>query len=109
MVIERFLRGPAPVYERLAARGRLLPDGLRYIDSWVAADLSRCFQVMETDEPALLETWMDAWRDLVAFEVTAVLTSSQAAQRSSNAADASPGATQQGQPRGSVSDHRAAP
>ena len=53
MVIERYLSGPGPVYERAAARGRMLPEGLTYIDSWVAGDaMDRCFQLMETSEAA---------------------------------------------------------
>ncbi len=82
MVIETYLHGPAPVYARAAAEGRMLPDGLRYLDSWVAADgLGRCFQLMETDEPALLEEWIARWSDLVVFEVVPVVDSAEAAGR----------------------------
>ena len=52
MVVETFIRGPAPVYERAADQGRLLPDGLEYGDSWVDERLDRCFQLMRTDDPA---------------------------------------------------------
>jgi len=80
MIIEHFRNGdPAPVYARFAERGRLAPDGLAYVTSWVSTDLTRCWQVMECDDPALLEAWMDAWRDLVDFEVVPVLTSADAA------------------------------
>ena len=81
MVIETFLHGPKPVYERLAAQGRMLPDGLRYIDSWVSEDLSRCWQVMETDDPSLLDRWIARSSDIVAFEVVPVVDSSEAASR----------------------------
>ena len=58
MLIERYSSGPGPVYERAAAHGRMLPNGLRYIDSWVVDDenLDRCFQLMETDDPARCST-----------------------------------------------------
>jgi hypothetical protein len=82
MVLERFRNGDAvPVYRRFKERGRLAPAGLSYVSSWVSADLSVCYQVMETADRALLEEWMDRWRDLVEFEVHAVITSQEAAQR----------------------------
>jgi hypothetical protein len=81
MIVEDFNGDPAAVYRRFRAHGRLAPDGLRYVDSWVAADLQRCYQVMECDDPRLLEQWMDAWKDLVRFEVIPVLTSAEAANR----------------------------
>jgi hypothetical protein len=85
MVIERYLAGPGPVYER-AARGRMLPDGLRYVNSWVAAgEMDRCFQLMETDDPALFEAWTRRWSDLVAFEIVPVITSAEAAARAREA------------------------
>jgi hypothetical protein len=83
MVLERYVAGPGPVYERAATHGRMLPDGLRYLDSWIADDdkLDRCFQLMETDDPALLDRWRERWSDLVEFEVLAVIKSDQAAGR----------------------------
>ena len=80
MVIERFRGGdPVPVYRRFRDHGRLAPEGLRYVASWVTDDLRRCYQVMECDDPALLDRWMTAWRDLVDFEVLPVVTSAEAA------------------------------
>jgi hypothetical protein len=80
MVVERFRDGGAkPVYARARERGRMMPDGLRYVDSWVEAGFGRCFQVMECDDLSLLMTWIDRWSDLVDFEVIPVVTSSQAA------------------------------
>jgi Domain of unknown function (DUF3303) len=81
MVVETFLQGPKPVYERLAEQGRMLPEGLRYIDSWVSEDLSRCWQLMETDDPSLLDHWIARLSDIVAFEVVPVIGSSEAALR----------------------------
>jgi hypothetical protein len=81
MVIEHFRAGPAPVYARFRERGRMAPDGLRYVSSFVSTDGRRCYQLMECDDPGLLEEWMSAWRDLVAFEVVPVLTSAEAARR----------------------------
>jgi hypothetical protein len=81
MVVETFTHGARPVYERARDRGRMLPDGLRYVDSWVEEGLGRCFQLMETDDPALLEVWTAAWADLTEFEIVPVLTSADAAAR----------------------------
>ena len=82
MVIEHYRDGdPRPVYRRFAERGRLAPEGLAYLGSWVTDDLRRCYQVMECDDPALLEAWMANWRDIVDFEVVPVITSAGAAAR----------------------------
>jgi Protein of unknown function (DUF3303) len=70
MVIESFRPdGKELIYERFRQKGRMLPDGLRYIDSWLEKDGDRCFQLMETDSPELFEQWTAAWNDLVSFEV----------------------------------------
>ncbi|MGH7725624.1 MAG: DUF3303 domain-containing protein [Candidatus Eiseniibacteriota bacterium] len=78
MILEHFKGDRVPVYRRFRDQGRLAPDGLRYVQSWVTADLQRCYQVMECDDPALLEEWMARWRDLVDFEVIPVVSSSEA-------------------------------
>ena len=81
MVIEEFVEGARPVYERAAEKGRMLPSGLEYVDSWVDEQLERCFQLMETDDPALIDRWIGEWDDLVRFEVVPLLSSDEAAQR----------------------------
>ncbi|HEX6697102.1 MAG TPA: DUF3303 family protein [Solirubrobacteraceae bacterium] len=82
MVIERYTSGPGPVYRRAAERGRMLPAGLHYLDSWVVDDaLDRCFQLMETDDPSLFDAWTAAWSDLATFEIHPVIDSAQAAGR----------------------------
>ncbi len=82
MIVERFKEGdPVPVYRRFRDSGRLAPDGLSYVSSWVDASLERCYQLMETDEPRLLQQWMAEWSDLVDFEVIPVITSAEAAAR----------------------------
>ena len=82
MVIEDFRDGrPEPVYARLRDRGRLAPEGLRYVTSWVTCDGTRCYQVMECEDRALLEAWMAAWKDLVTFTVIPVTTSAEASER----------------------------
>jgi hypothetical protein len=76
MVIERFAnRDPAPIYARLRARGRSMPDGLRYVDSWIEGNFDRCFQLMECDDLALLQRWILQWRDLMEFEIVPVVPS----------------------------------
>ena len=80
MIVEHFRGGDAvPVYRRFRDRGRLAPEGLRYVASWVTDDLRHCYQVMECDDRALLDAWMAAWADLVDFEVIPVVTSAEAA------------------------------
>ena len=69
MVIEHFRDGPGPVYARFREKGRMLPEGLCYLDSWLSADGARCFQLMETEDAALFEPWFAAWQDLVEFEL----------------------------------------
>jgi hypothetical protein len=81
MVIEHFHRGAAPeIYRRVRDRGRQLPDGLEYVDSWVDLDYARCFQLMRTEDPSLFDAWWAAWRDLGEFEVVPVRTSAEAAR-----------------------------
>jgi hypothetical protein len=73
MVIEHFKnRDPAPIFARLREKGRSLPDGLRYVDSWVEVNFDRCFQLMECDDPLLFQKWIAEWRDLVEFEIVPV-------------------------------------
>ena len=80
MVIEHFRPGQAPaVYRRFRERGRMAPAGLRYVASWVDTDFKRCFQVMETEDAALLAQWTANWDDLVDFEIVPVRTSAEAA------------------------------
>ena len=79
MIIEHFREGdPAPVYRRFRDRGRLMPDGVHYVNSWVTPDLARCYQVMECADRALLDAWMANWNDLADFEVIPVITSAEA-------------------------------
>jgi hypothetical protein len=80
MVIEHFKDGAA-IYRRVRERGRMLPDGLEYIGSWVEPNLDRCFQLMECADPELLTQWAANWEDLAAFEFVPVVTGAEMAQR----------------------------
>ena len=79
MVIERFRDDDMlPVYERVRERGRMLPDGLTYVDSWIEPSFSRCFQLMECDDLRLLQQWVLAWRGAGAtFEIVPVVRSAE--------------------------------
>jgi len=78
MVIEHFRKAdPTPIGDRFKTRGRMLPEGLTYQASWIDAKNSRCFQVMETQDPALLTAWTKNWDDLVEFEVILVQSSAE--------------------------------
>jgi hypothetical protein len=80
MVIEHYRPGKAQeVYRRFRDRGRLAPEGVHYITSWVDFEFRRCFQVMEAADEEMLKEWTDNWNDLVEFEIVPVRTSEQAA------------------------------
>ena len=80
MVIEHFREGRAPeVYRRFRERGRMAPDGVRYISSWVDLDFERCFQIMEAESVEALGGWTVRWDDLIDFEIVPVRTSEEAA------------------------------
>ena len=80
MIVETYHPGAAPaIYRRARDRGRLLPPGVEYVDSWVDLDYSKCFQLMRTDDRRLIDVWIESWIDLVSFEVIAVRTSAEAA------------------------------
>jgi catechol 2,3-dioxygenase-like lactoylglutathione lyase family enzyme len=83
MVIETFIADPGAIYERARERGRMLPEGLEYVDSWVDESLGRCFQLMETDNPSSFDRWRREWDDLARFEVVPVLSSAEASKRAS--------------------------
>jgi hypothetical protein len=79
MVVESYKPGAAPeIYRRARERGRQLPDGLEYIESWVDLTFTKCFQLMHADDTTLFARWIDQWKDLVSFEVIPVQTSAQA-------------------------------
>ena len=74
MVIETFRNHDAEaVYRRFGEKGRMLPDGVTFLDSWVSADLGRCFQLMECSSVAMLQQWAAQWSDLVEFEIVPVV------------------------------------
>lgn len=80
MVIEQFKNHDAgAVYRRFQERGRMMPEGLKYIDSWTESNFDRCFQLMECDDPRLFAEWTTHWEDLVDFEIVSVISSKEAA------------------------------
>lgn len=82
MVVEHFKdRNAIPVYRRFRDHGRMMPDGLNYVASWVDENLQQCFQLMETANSSLLEQWMMKWKDVIDFEVYPVMTSKEASDK----------------------------
>jgi len=82
MIVEHFKNKDAvPVYRRFRDRGRLAPNGLAYISSWVDEKMERCFQLMKTEDRTLIEQWMEKWSDIVEFEVYRVITSKEAVEK----------------------------
>ena len=81
MVIERFKEGSAPeIYRRFRQRGRMMPEGLEYISSWIDLSFKTCWQLMQTEDFALFDKWTTNWRDLVDFEIVPVRTSAEAVE-----------------------------
>ena len=81
MVIEQFKNHSArQVYRRAHAKGRMLPHGLHYVNSWVASSFDRCFQLMEAENQSLFDIWIEQWKDLVEFEIVPVVSSQEAAK-----------------------------
>ncbi len=86
MVIERFKdRDAVAVYRRAQTEGRMLPEGLKYVGSWVEATFDRCFQLMECDDARLFQQWVLAWRDLVEFEIVPVVPSQETLEQAASA------------------------
>jgi hypothetical protein len=81
MIVEKYRSQVADqIYQRVRERGRMMPHGLEYVESWVTMDVSKCFQLMRTDKQELLAQWMAAWSDLIEFEVLQVQSSAEAAR-----------------------------
>ena len=86
MIVEHFRnKDPLPVYRRFRDFGRMAPEGLEYISSWIDEKLERCFQLMETDDPKRLDEWIANWNDIVDFEIYPVISSKEASERVSAA------------------------
>ena len=76
MVIERFKDAPA-IYQRLREKGRMMPEGLEYVSSWIDVDLKICWQLMRAEDESLFERWIDNWKDLTDFEIVPVRPSTE--------------------------------
>jgi Protein of unknown function (DUF3303) len=82
MIVEHFKNQDAvPVYQRFRDKGRLAPEGLTYVSSWVDTSLQKCFQIMETDDRTLIDAWIANWADIVDFDVFPIMTSKEAAEK----------------------------
>ena len=78
MVLERFKnRDAKAIYRRLNDKGRMVPEGLNYVGSWIEANFDRCFQLMECDDPRLFQQWVMQWHDLIEFEIIPVVPSAE--------------------------------
>jgi len=79
MIIERFRdQDMVPIYQRLGDSGRMMPEGLKYVDSWIEPNFARCFQLMECDDARLIQEWVLQWRGLgMTFEIVPVVSSAQ--------------------------------
>ena len=76
-VIERFRnRDRKPRCCRLRDYGRQMPDGLKYMKSWIDPTFERRFQLMECDDARLLQQRIVHCSDLMDFEIVPVVQSS---------------------------------
>ncbi len=81
MIIEHFRdKNPIPLYKRFQEKGRMMPDGLKYVGSWIEANFDRCFQLMECDNASAIQEWVLAWGDLADFEIVPVVPSKETAE-----------------------------
>lgn len=82
MIIETFYQDKIKaMYQRFETNGRMLPDGVSYINSWIDAELTTCYQVMESDSPEKIAEWVSRWNDLVEFKIIPVITSAEAKEK----------------------------
>lgn len=85
LVIENYKSGKTKlIYERFKKKGRMLPDGVEYENSWVEENLQKCYQIMKSENIEKLNEWISNWKDLVDFEVKRVLTTDQVNNRLNN-------------------------
>jgi Protein of unknown function (DUF3303) len=81
MVVETFrIQDGKAIYRRLRDKGRMMPEGLKYVGSWTSADFHRCFQLMETDDVTLFQKWIAEWSDIMEFEVVPVVAGKDTAE-----------------------------
>jgi len=74
MVVEKFRNQDArTIYRRLREKGRMMPEGLTFVSSFVSADVSRCFQLMECDDVTKFQRWVAEWSDLMECEIVPVV------------------------------------
>jgi hypothetical protein len=82
MIIERFREGKIKeIYKRFDEKGRLMPEGVHYVNSWIDEQVKVCYQVMESDSEEKIQEWINHWKDLTDFEVVRVITSAQAKEK----------------------------
>lgn len=82
MIIERFHKDKIKeLYERFDKKGRMMPDGVNYVNSWIDENIETCWQVMESESMEKLREWIDNWKDLADFEIIPVMTSAQTKEK----------------------------
>ena len=81
LIIEHFHdKNPKPLYKRFQEKGRMMPEGLKYVGSWIESNFDRCFQLMECDDAKLIQEWVLVWGDLADFEIVPVVPSKETAE-----------------------------
>lgn len=74
MVIERY-KDKEAVYKRFHEKGRMMPEGVSYVNSWVTEDGNICYQINEAENLELLYEWASNWNDVTDFEFIPVISS----------------------------------
>ncbi len=80
MVVEHF-KDEVEIYRRFREKGRMMPEGLNYVSSWIDTDFKKCFQLMETDDARIFDEWIANWNDIMNFEIFPVISSNEAAEK----------------------------
>jgi hypothetical protein len=82
MVIERYHEGKAKMlYQRYSEKGRMMPEGVQYINSWINEEVTVCYQLMESDSIEGMQQWISNWNDIVDFEIIPVISSAEAKEK----------------------------
>lgn len=83
MVIEKYKNKEA-VYKRFREKGRMMPEGVSYVNSWVSEDGNTCYQINEAQNEELLYEWSSNWNDVTDFAFIPVISSQEMSDKMAN-------------------------
>ena len=83
LVIEKF-KDTKEVYKRVREKGRMMPKGMTYVDSWVSLDGNTCWQINDCENEEQLHEWVSHWKDVCDCECIPVITSHEMSEKMMN-------------------------